>query len=122
MSCVTSVSYAVLVNETHRDFFQPTNSIHQGDPLSPLIFILCADVIGDLVKSKEAWGFVKGVKYKGMEDNLTHSLFADDLLITKSVTNNEVEAWVDILDSFSKVNGLVINKKQVKITFLSPKI
>lgn len=41
MSCVRSVSYLILVNETHQPNFRPFRGIRQGDPLFPT-FLFCA--------------------------------------------------------------------------------
>ena len=42
MRCVRSVTYFIKINGSPRDHIIPSRGIHQGDPLSPYLFLLCA--------------------------------------------------------------------------------
>jgi hypothetical protein len=49
MKCVSLVSYSMLVNGIPQDSFRPTRGIRQGDPLSPYLFLLCAEGLRSLL-------------------------------------------------------------------------
>ena len=52
MSCVISVSTSILFNGEALDPIYPAKGIRQGDPLSPYLFILCMDFLGQLIEEK----------------------------------------------------------------------
>ena len=49
MSCILSVATSILFNGGALDTFMPTGGIRQGDPLSPYIFIMRMDYLGQLI-------------------------------------------------------------------------
>ena len=52
MSCVSTVSTLILVNGEALDPIYPLRGIRQGDPLSPYLFIMCMDFLGQLIQEK----------------------------------------------------------------------
>jgi hypothetical protein len=62
MKCVSTVSYRIKVNGVLTDSFQPERGLRQGDPLSPYLFLLCAEGFSALLKQAEENGSLKGIK------------------------------------------------------------
>ena len=47
--CISSTSFAVLVNGSRSQFFSASRGLHQADPLSPLLFLLVMEVFTRMV-------------------------------------------------------------------------
>ena len=56
MMCIETVDYSVLVNQNFVGPIIPGRGLRQGDPLSPYLFILCAEGLYALIKQGEVRG------------------------------------------------------------------
>ena len=60
MSCVTSTSFSVLINGKPYGMITTTRGLRQGDPLSPYLFLLCAEGFTSLLQKVEMEGHIHG--------------------------------------------------------------
>ena len=52
-TCVTSVRFLVLLNGFLEGFFRSSCGLRQGDPLSPVLFLLIMEVLSKLLRKTE---------------------------------------------------------------------
>ena len=83
MSCVTLVSTSILFNEEALDPIYPTRGIRQGGSLSPYLFILCMDFLGQLIEEKCSKKLWQPVKASQRGPAFSHLLFANDLVVER---------------------------------------
>jgi exonuclease III len=81
MRCITSVSFSILVNGQPSNKFIPHRGIRQGDPLSPYLFILCADVFSNMITNRQDQNLINGIQIAQHAPKISHLFFADDSLI-----------------------------------------
>ena len=58
LGCLTSATFAVLINGTPSKFFSATRGIRQGCPLSPLLFILVIEGLSLLISDARNHGLI----------------------------------------------------------------
>ena len=83
-ACVTSIHFSVLVNGSPKGFFGNSRGLRQGDPLSPLLFLLIMEVLSKILKKTEENNLIRGfhvgaVNFVGVQ--ISHLLFADDTIL-----------------------------------------
>lgn len=104
--CIRSVNCSVLVNGCPTSYFRSFRGLRQGDPLSPLLFIIVSKVLSRMIKRAEDVylpGFVVG---RGVVESL---MFADDTMIFCDASETQVSILRCILCCFEAVSGFKIN-------------
>ncbi|XP_010682145.3 uncharacterized protein LOC104897032 [Beta vulgaris subsp. vulgaris] len=104
--CITTVSFSVPVNGIPGDMFCPSRGIRQGDPLSPYIFILCAEMLARLLfqASIEAPKLI-GVTLGHSRCNIPFLTFADDTMIFAKAKMESCTAIKSILEKYCLMSG-----------------
>lgn len=89
MKCVSSVTYQVLLNGEAKGHITPSRGLRQGDPLSPFLFILCAEVLISQIKHAEHEKKLTGMKIARSCPSFLHLFFADNGLFFRKAENIE---------------------------------
>ncbi|XXG40677.1 hypothetical protein AAC387_Pa01g1335 [Persea americana] len=72
MLCVSTISYSVIRDGNEVGPIIPTKGLRQGDPLSPYLFILCAEGLSSLIRKKERVGLIHGARVARGAPSVTH--------------------------------------------------
>jgi hypothetical protein len=75
MMCVRTANYSVLVNGIPVGKIWPTRGIRQGDPISPYLFLLCAEALSSQLSRADEKGELTGVPTSKLGLRLNHLFF-----------------------------------------------
>ena len=84
--------------------FRVGRSCRQGDPISPYLFILCAEILA--IKIRQEPG-VKGFKIGDWQHKI--DMYADDLTAYLDGSETSLRNIISSLDRFHEISGLKIN-------------
>ena len=103
----------VLNNGWSSNFFKRERGVRQGCPLSPYLFILCAEILEKVRTCQK----IKGIKVFGQEIKI--SQYADDTTVTLDGSNEAFTSSLQVLDDFRKISGLKLNDKKTEILWIA---
>lgn len=119
MQCVRTVSYQVTHARKEVGPILPSRGIRQGDPLSPYLFILCAEGLSALLRRYEQSKWIQGIKLCRSAPSITHILFADDSYLFCKANKESADQILRLLQTFEKGSGQKVNMAKSSI-FYSP--
>ena len=94
----------------------PQRGCRQGDPLSPYIFILCAEILAHLIKSEKD---IKGIKINNIEYLI--SQYADDTTFILDGSPTSFHATMLTLERYAELSGLKINYSKSSVVWVGSK-
>ena len=92
-SCTSNNGYA-------SEWFKPTRGLRQGCPLSPYLFVICAEIFANLIRNNKD---IKGIKINDKEIKL--SQYADD---TNIFTLFDANSLNNIISTFNYVQKILV--------------
>lgn len=94
---------AILVNGCPGPWISCKRGLRQGDPISPYLFILLADVLQTLIKRSTV------IRHPIVDNDGCPVQYTDDTLLLVRGQLADVQALKDLLDQFADATGLQIN-------------
>ena len=119
MQCISSVSYSVIINGVAYGSIKPSKGLHQGDPLSPSLFLLCAEGLSIIIHKAVRNHSFTGIFICRSSPSVTHLFFADDIILFCKANSDECQKLKLILQMYENASVQKINTKK-SLIFFSP--
>ena len=109
----TDISSSIQNNGWTSDFFNLSRGVRQGCPLSPYLFILCAEILGAAIRRDK---LIYGIKILDKECKV--SQYADDTTLILDGTKPSIDRSFLLLDIFAKLSGLKVNYEKTEALWI----
>lgn len=96
---------AIKVNDEIGNFFQTKKGLRQGDPLSPILFNLVADMLAILIKRANKQGSFHGVVLHLIDNGLSILQYADDTILFMEHDLEEAKNLKLVLSTFEIIGS-----------------
>ena len=110
------IKSSILVNGQASTSFKIERGCRQGDPISPYLFILCAEILACRIREDQD---IKAIKIEDTESKITQ--FADDTTFLLNGDRESFEKLFSHLDLFGNVSGLKLNHDKTNNVWLGSK-
>ena len=101
------------------NFSSPINvkcGCRQGDPISPYIFILCAEILATILRKNKK---IKGIKIGNLEFLLAQ--YADDTTVMLDGSESSLNETLKELEFFKNISGLKVNFLKTQVIWIGSK-
>ena len=103
---------SVVINGHMSDWFYVQRGCRQGDPLSPYIFILCAEILAILIRNNVN---IKGIKIGNEQFLFTQ--YADDTSLLLDGSDESLVHSLRVLKLYASTSGLKMNTDKTKVVW-----
>lgn len=111
------MTYKIKLNGNLSREFKSSRGIRQGDPLSPYIFVICAQGFSYLLNGLSSQKLIKGLRLANRGPIISHLFFADDSLILFKADPYSCINIKESLSTYEEASGQMINFDKSALTF-----
>ena len=106
--CISTIKFSILINGTPCGFFESSRGIRQGDPLSPLLFVIVMNAFSKMLDKAVRDKLMSGIRLGPTRNSLQviHLLFVDDTLVLCDADLGQILFLRLVLFWFEVVSGL----------------
>ena len=108
-SCLSSAHFSILENGSPKGYFKRSRGLRQGDPLSPMPFVIVVEAFNALMEKAKHQALLKGFAIESVDQEVTHFQFADDTIVFCDASMTQVIKLKFILKWFEMLSGMKIN-------------
>lgn len=109
MRCISSSTMVIRFNGYNPEYFKSSQGLHQGNPLSPLIFNLCMALFSKLIQDTCANGRWRDIYFNNQPIHILHMSIVDDIVIFGEVDSQNVQIMLRMVGLFCNGSGQKIN-------------
>ncbi|XP_019183220.1 PREDICTED: uncharacterized protein LOC109178127 [Ipomoea nil] len=106
---VSNVWYSVIVNGVKEGFFTSMRGLRQGDPLSPTLFVIAAEVLSVYIARVYDGTTVPRFTQPPRTPHIHHLAYADDVIIFSTARLRAIEVVIGALKEYEEISGQLVS-------------
>jgi hypothetical protein len=103
----------VTVNGHYSKWFNIGRGVRQGDPLSPYLYLICAEILSLMLRENV---HIKGIQVR--EEEILLSQFADDTSLCLDGSEESFCEAIRVLETFTAMSGLKMNTDKTHVIWI----
>lgn len=110
---------AILIQSKLNALLKLHRSVHEGDLMSPLVFLIVSNVLSWMLLDATTKGQIRGVEIVEIREEFTHGQYTNDTTMIVEAKLEYIEKTFSIFSQMGLASGLYIKETQVKAVFFS---
>ena len=108
-----NIRTCVSVNGHYTEWFRICRGVRQGDPLSPYLYLIGAEILSTLIRTNDK---IKGIKVNNTDILL--SQYADDTTLCLDGSEESLKEAIQVLNFFAHMSGLKMNNEKTQMVWI----
>lgn len=117
MHCISSVMFSFKYNGWTSGSLSPSRGLRQGEPISPCLFLICADAFSRLISNAASENTIHGVHVCKEAPRVSHLFFADDDILFVRANLDECSKVDDIIKTYERASVQKVNLCKIEVAF-----
>ncbi|XP_071940013.1 uncharacterized protein [Coffea arabica] len=109
---ISNAWFSVIINEASYGFFKSGRGLRQGDPISPALFVIGAELLSQALNNLVLHCGYRGFKVPRGCPQVTYLAFADDVLIFANGFARALQDIVRVLELYQQSSGQLVNRQK----------
>ena len=105
---ISSITF-VMLNGIHGKKIYCRRGVPQGDPLSPLLFVIAADLLQSVINKAMGMGLLHPPLQINSSSDFPIVQYADDTLLIMQADSRQLICLKALLNTFASATGLKVN-------------
>lgn len=113
-NCISHNFFSISFSSNTFGYFKSSRGLRQGDPISPLLFILSKETFSKGLSKLYSIGTLKPFKVPRDCPSISHLLYANDVLLFANGEKRNLEKLLNFIKQYESASGQKLNSAKSK--------